>query len=210
MVITYHNDTCFRVGSGKLNVVVDPVSDKFKSDITFFTRAKLVDVTKSSDSGRSSRVQSGGELSPPTSNKGETLIAGAGEYEIQEVLVRGLQTNLDLKTGIADIIYLITIENITILFMGNISSSPSSDIMEKIGDIDILFIPVGKGFLDPKSADKLIKQIDSSITVAYPPKQLTAFMDELGKKCEKLDKLVIKKKDIIEMGDKAKLICIDA
>ncbi len=200
MVITYHNDTCFRIGSGKINVLIDPTSEKFKSDITLLTQNKLVNVGKGDVPALSSSV----------SSKGEMVISGGGEYEIQEVLVHGFQTNLDLKSGLADTMYLVTIENVSILFMGNISAPPSSEIMGKISDIDILFIPVGKTYLDPKSADKLIKQFDPSITVVYPAKQLASYVDELGKKCEKIDKLVIKKKDIIEMGDKAKLVCIDA
>lgn len=189
MVITYHNETCFKVVSGKVSAIVDPPNEKFKADITLETRSKISEIEYKS---------------------GEIKIHGGGEYEVQEIAVRGIQVNYDAKNELADTMYSVTIEGISIFFMGNISSAPSVEILENIGEVDILFIPVGKGHLDPKSAAKLVKQIQPRIIVPYPPQQVSSFLDEIGQKCENLDKLVLKKKDIIEMGEKTKIVCIKA
>lgn len=185
MVITYHDDTCFRVVSGKTCVVFDPASEKFKADLTIHTSAKL------------SNHSSGGGL-----------IYGGGEYEIQGVSVRGLGAHYDVKSGLTQTVYSVILENITIFFMGNIGSAPQSELLEKIGGMDILFIPTGKGYLDAKNAVKLVKQLEPSIIIPYPAKQSSSFLDEIGQKCDSVDKLTLKKKDIVEMGGKTKIVCI--
>lgn len=186
MVITYHNDTCFRIASGKICVVLDPTTEKFKADATIYTRSQISKPIK----------------------KGEGSIYGGGEYEIGEVSVRGLEVYYDPKSGLADTIYSITLENITIFSLGSIAKAPPVELLERVGNVDILFIPAGKGYLDSKNTVKLVKQIDPSIIVAYPPKQISEFLDEIGQKCETVDKLTLKKKDIIDMGDKTKIVCI--
>lgn len=188
MVITYHNDTCFRVASGKVSLIVDPPNDKFKSDLTLFTRSEI--------------------LASKDNKNGNIVIYGGGEYEVQEIMVQGIQANYDVKIGAACTMYSVLLENITMLFMGGITEMPPIELLEKIGDVDILFIPVGRGYLDPKNAAKLVKQIQPRITVPYPAKQAAAFLEEVGKKGEIADKLVLKKKDIIEMGEKTKIVCI--
>ena len=90
------------------------------------------------------------------------------------------------------------------------SSIPPAELLERAENIDILFIPVGKGYLETKAAVKLVKQIRPRIVIPYPIKQTSSFLDEMGQKCETEDRLTLKKKDVLDMGDKTKIVCLRA
>ena len=185
MVITYHNDTCFKVTSGSLSTVIDPSTEKFKADLTLISHAPL-------DAGV----------------RHEGAITGGGEYEMRGGGVRGVHCGYDAKTTEARTFYRVLQEGIALLFLGTVAEPPASELLEKVGEVDILFIPVGKGYLEPKQAEKLAKLIDASIVMPYPQKQVSAFLDAMGQKCETVDKLTLKKKDIVEMGEKTKIVCL--
>lgn len=166
-------------------MVVDPVSEKFKADLTLFTQTTITAHTS-----------------------GSKVIRGGGEYEIGNIAVMGIQAESDAKTSTVRTMYAVTIEDVSLFFIGNVSSPPPIELLDKIGNIDILFIPVGKEHLEPKSAAKLAKQLEPSIIVPYPLKQIAGFLEEMGQKCDTLDKLTLKKKDIVDMGEKTKIVCI--
>ncbi len=186
MVITYHDETCFRIQSGSLSLVVDPASEKFKADAVIKTSAEH-----------------------PLKKTEKNVIAGAGEYEISGISIKGTQVGFDKKNGIKTI-FEVTMENIALGFLGKIDSLPDPELMEKIGNLEIVFLPVGKGYLDEKSALKLLKQTKANIVIPYPQKNAKDFLDEMGGKAEVADKLTIKKKDILEMGEKTKAVCLKA
>ena len=187
MVITYHNGTCFKITSGQTSIVIDPATEKFKAELTLLTRAPI-------------------EESP----RDEGVVKGGGEYEVSGIAVRGVQAAHDPKTNEAQTIYRVVLEGISLLFLGTISEPPAGELLDKVADADILFIPVGKGYLEAKGAEKLEKLIDPSITIPFPHKQVSEFLDAMGGKCETVDKLTLKKKDIVEMGEKTKVVCIKA
>ncbi len=156
MVINYCGERCFKIQSGKLGIVSDPLP-RFKGDIVLFTQS--VDLTKM--------------VWPPTANQ----ISGPGEYEIQEVEIHGWQ-NKDQSTT-----YIVRVEEMRLCFIGEKMDNVEPGLLEKLGEVDILFAPAG-------IHAKAIKQIQPKIVVA------SATPKDWEQKIERMDKLVIKKKEL--------------
>ncbi|HXK40342.1 MAG TPA: MBL fold metallo-hydrolase, partial [Candidatus Paceibacterota bacterium] len=99
-------------------------------------------------------------------------------------------------------IYSIMIEDSHLCFLGTLGSAElPAETLEALPDIDILFIPVGGGgVLDPKEARRLVASLEPRVTIPmhYAPDTLSAFLKEEGAAPTPLEKLTIKKKEILE------------
>lgn len=166
MVITYAGEKCFKIQSGKLSIAVDPLP-RFKGDITLHTEPRAQNA----------------ELKawPPEPNH----IYGPGEYELREVEIYGFP-NKDRSAT-----YLVKTEEMRLVFMGVGMQELEPGFLDQLGEVDILFVPAGV-------SAKVIKQIQPKIVIPsyIKPAELKAFLDEVEKKAEPEEKLVIKKKDL--------------
>lgn len=174
MVITYHGDRCFKIQSGKLSIVSDPLP-RFKGDIVLHTQEFSTPTSKG--------VGAPTEASEFPIEAGH--IIGPGEYEIQETEIRGY-SNKDGSTN-----YVAAVEEVRLCFLGSPLKDWEPGLLEKFGEIDILFTPAG-------IEAKVIKQLQPKIVIPFykKPDELKSFLKEIEKKAETLDKLVIKKKDL--------------
>ena len=151
------------------------------------------------------------------------LISSAGEYEIKDVFIQGIPAFHDPACGTGKgevIIYTLESEGIRICHLGDLGQKElTEDQVEKIGQIDILMIPVGGVFtISSKEATKIIAQIEPKIVIPmhyHIPKLkiklegLEKFLKTMGVKSpETLNKLTIKKKDIPEEGMEIKVLKI--
>lgn len=127
MIITYHGETSFKVQVGKLSLITDP-QPRFKADITLL-----------------SSVAEPGSVWPPE----QKHIYGAGEYEIEGVEIKGIQSGKDT-------IYIARIDGIKLCFLGNVSEV-ENESLEKLGEIDILFAP-------SSTSAKTIKQLNLKLS----------------------------------------------
>lgn len=134
------------------------------------------------------------------------LIEGPGEYELSDVFINGLQVFHDDKEG-ADrgrsTIYLIEMDNFTLLHLGDLGHELSKETLEKLPDIDVLFIPVGgKYTINAAVAAKVISSLEPSIVIPmhYKTDDLTGvegldtvdkFLEEMGATAKKEEKLKI-------------------
>jgi L-ascorbate metabolism protein UlaG (beta-lactamase superfamily) len=149
------------------------------------------------------------------------LISGAGEYEIKDVFIRGIPAFHDPAFGKDRgevTIYTIESEGIRICHLGDLGQKElTEDQVEKIGNIDILIIPVGGTYtISSKEATKIIPQIEPKIVIPmhyHIPKLkiklegLEKFLKTMGVKSpEILNKLTIKKKDMPEEGMEIKVL----
>jgi L-ascorbate metabolism protein UlaG (beta-lactamase superfamily) len=79
--------------------------------------------------------------------KGEfKTIRGPGEYELKNTFITGIPAWHDSVQGEKlgkNTVYLIEIDNLVLCHLGDVGHLPSSELIEEIGDIDVLFIPVG-------------------------------------------------------------------
>lgn len=213
MNIIWHGQSCFQITSsqsksGQVNIVIDPFDDslglrapKLEADILLTTRK---------DYEHSGEKNIGG--SP-------FIVDGPGEYEIKEIFIMGIPAPSSEKEKSFNTIYTIEAEEIKICHLGFFNQKELTDEqVEKIGETDILMIPVGgNDVISAKEAIKIMSQIEPKITIPMYyqiPKLKTnlegvdKFLKAMGvKKVETLPKLSIKKKNI--SSDEAKIIILN-
>ena len=194
MIITYQGVQSFRVQFGDIVLAFDPISKESKHRAgNFGADIALISLNHKDMNGR--EQTSRGE-------KEAFVIDGPGEYEIGGVFIKGLPSvsNYDGKERI-NTIYSVNLENMNLCFLGALGNSKiSSEVIEAIDGVDILFAPImGGGVLDPHEAYKFAVSLESSIIIPmnYDDASLKIFLKEGGDdNIKPLDKLTIKKKDI--------------
>ncbi|HEY4510627.1 MAG TPA: MBL fold metallo-hydrolase, partial [Candidatus Paceibacterota bacterium] len=104
--------------------------------------------------------------------------------------------------------YSLEIEGIRLCHLGDFGEkSLRPEVKEKIGEVDILFLPIGgETVLDPQTAAKVSSQIEPKIIIpmhygesAKGRNPLNEFVKEFGgEDIKPADKLTIKKRDIAQ------------
>ncbi len=117
---------------------------------------------------------------------------GPGEYEKNGVFVEGIEDN-------GNTIFIVRAEEMKICYLGKISHDLREEEAKEIGDIDILFVPLGEdSSVDIKKASKIISQIDPRIVVPMLYADLTEFKKLEGITDGETDTLKIKKNELPE------------
>jgi len=116
------------------------------------------------------------------------LISGPGEYEIKDVFIQGIPSFHDNTQGNEkgeNTIYTLEAEGIKICHLGDLGQKELTDEqLEKIGEVDILLIPVGGVYtISAKEATKVISQIEPKILIPmhYQIPKLKIKLDALDK-----------------------------
>lgn len=202
MVITHHGGQCFKVTFGDLTLVFDPIAKgaslpavRFGADVALVSR-------NHPDMNGVDEVTYG--------DKKPFAITGPGEYERQGVVIQGFlsKSQYGLKKGeeeAVNTIYSVELEDMTLVHLGALSDTElSKEARESIDEIDVLFVPVGgDGVLSAAKAHELAVSLEPKIIVPMhwsgigAPKSLEAFLKEAGNGSEKVDKLTLKKKDLL-------------
>lgn len=198
MIITHHGGQCFKVSFGDTTIAFDPVSkasknfspSKFGADVGFISM-------KHPDFNGVEQIAHGARQ--------PFLVDGPGEYEIGEVKARGfgVPTKYDGEDRF-NTIYQVQMEGMNLLFLGALSEAEiDPKILSELGDIDILFVPIGGGdVIDVPQASKLAVKLEARLVIPmhYDKKSLEAFLKEEGIPNQKPEeKLTIKKKDVLAM-----------
>ncbi len=101
--------------------------------------------------------------------EGAKIITDTRKRNIANVEIKGIESFHDGCRGEKrgnNIIYKFTMEDITFCHMGDLGHDLDEDTVQKIGDVDILFIPIGGTFtLDAKQAWRIIKKVKPRIAV---------------------------------------------
>ena len=98
------------------------------------------------------------------------IIEGPGEYEIKGIFIQGISSfhdNVQGKERGENTIYTLESEGIKICHLGDLGQKELTDEqLEKIGEIDILMIPVGGIYtISAKEAAKIISQVEPKIVI---------------------------------------------
>ncbi len=207
MVITHHGGQCFKVSFGDTTIAFDPIaknsklpSVKFGADVAFISL---------------NHPNFNGADQASHSTKEPYVVQGPGEYEIGDVTARGYGVKTTYE-GVEryNTIYQVRLEEINMIFLGAISSEEiDPKILGELGDIDILFLPIGGGdVLDVPAASKLAVKLEAKLIIPmhYDKTALGAFLKEIGADSQSaVDKLTIKKKDILEMEGEVRVLKAD-
>lgn len=197
MIITYHGAEFFKVSFGDTTLAFNPISKKSKlSGTKFGADVSFVSLNHPDFNGADEMAFGA---------KQPFVVDGPGEYEIGDVTARGfgVETMYEGEKRF-NTIYQVNLEGINMIFLGALGSDAiDPKILGEFGEIDILFVPIGGGdVLDVPAASKLATKLEARciIPMHYDDNALKAFLKEEGVAAEKpLEKLTIKKKDLLEM-----------
>lgn len=198
MVITHYGGEFFKIQFGDAVLALNPVSKYSKLKSTRFGADVALVSLNNLDFNGVDQIGFGEKL--------PFIISGPGEYEIKDIFIKGLA--FTSKYGGEDhinTIYSISLENMNLCFLGAINSIDlPAEIKEALGDIDILFLPIGgEGVLSAAEANKLATSLEPKMIIPMhfdgmgDKTSLTKFLKESGSEDVKpADKLTIKKKDL--------------
>jgi L-ascorbate metabolism protein UlaG (beta-lactamase superfamily) len=216
MVITWFGLSSFKISSGNLTLVTDPFSKivgltppRGQTDIAVISNIQNV--------AYNNQEALGGENT--------FVIDGPGELDVKGLFVHGIAANGDpkAKTNGFDYttIYSIRMEEIRLGFLGSLKQKELSDSqLEELGEVDILFIPVGgKSVCDAEEAVTIINQIEPKIVIPahyaqsglkIPLDKVDQFLKEIGSaKVVPQDKLTIKKSNLQEQSESTQTIVLN-
>jgi L-ascorbate metabolism protein UlaG (beta-lactamase superfamily) len=198
MIITYQGVEFFKVQFGDITIALNPISkeSKFKSS-KFGSDIAIISMDDGDFNGAD--VVAFAEKAP-------FVISGPGEYEIKGITIKGFssKTKYGGKERI-NTVYSINLENMNLCFLGALGEVElPKEIIEGIGNVDILFVPIGgDGVLDAAKADKISVEIEPKIIIPMhygevgEKDALKKFLKESGEEGVKaIDKLTIKKKEL--------------
>jgi L-ascorbate metabolism protein UlaG (beta-lactamase superfamily) len=191
MDITWHGQACFSLKGTSATVAVDPFADIGLKEPKLTADLLLISHDHFDHSNR--KAVSGDPY----------VIDLPGEYESHGVMVEGIPTFHDDKEGAdrgPNIVYSFVMDGIHFVHLGDLGHALSDEAVEKLGDIDVLFIPVGGQYtIDAKKAAEVVKQLQPRLTVPMHyqvpglkiPKKLDGvdtFLKQVGAKVVTLDK----------------------
>lgn len=133
------------------------------------------------------------------------VIDWPGEFEKNDVRVTGYPTYHDKEKGAQrgeNILYKIEAEEISLLHCGDLGWTLDDETVDQIGEIDILFVPVGGHFtIDANEAQEVAKKIEPSIVVPMHygnPEMAPDLLKLLAPLAEFLNKFGVSEKDAVD------------
>jgi len=101
--------------------------------------------------------------------EGSKVVTDTRKRNINDVEIRGIESFHDEAKGAKrgnNIIFQFTMDGINFCHLGDLGHDLDEEAIQKIGQVDVLFIPIGGTFtVDDKQAWKLIKKINPRIIV---------------------------------------------
>lgn len=203
MNIIYYGLNCFKLQGKEVSLITDLFDPKIGLKYPNNMEADIVTISKHQDDYNNTAVLKNDPF----------VVDGVGEYEIKKVFIRGIES----EGG--NVIYKILMDNIKICHLGALSqTSLTSGQLDLIGDIDILFIPIGgHSVLDMKAVEGVVMQIEPNIVIPMHFKLNSISLDLADSSVfcqtyavnaqEAVSKLNIKEKDVA--SDDTRFILMD-
>ena len=186
MQIKYHGNSCFTIKEGDFSLVADPFEG------VSFEKANAMTQSQTSSSFKSP--------SPETKR-----FNWPGEYETAGVYLMGIASFHNTKESEKqeeNTIFKIECNGMRLCHLGRLGTKPTPEQLEQIGDVDVLFVPVGEdGTIDAKKAKEVIEQIEPRLMIPmlYTEEALAAFLKEMGAvSAERLDVISVKRSELPE------------
>jgi len=184
MEITWLGHSCFLIRGKDKTIITDPCHP----DLGYRSGEPEADIVTVSHSHRGHSYVEGVANDP-------RQIRTPGEYEIGGTLVTGIASFHDNKKGEVrgkNTIYVIEMDGITLCHLGDLGHPVDSRLIEEIGDIGILFLPVGEASTIPiDTAMEIIRQLEPPIVIPMHYKT-EAFTGDLSPVNKFLDTMRIK------------------
>jgi L-ascorbate metabolism protein UlaG (beta-lactamase superfamily) len=150
------------------------------------------------------------------------VIEGPGEYEVGGIMIAGIHTYHDQAGGAErgrNIVFVIHLDDLVFCHLGDLGHELSQAQLEAIGNVDVLFVPVGGGeTISPAEAINVISQIEprivipmhyasSQLSFEHPLAPLERFTHEMGHKdLTPEEKLSLSASSLPAEGEETRLI----
>jgi L-ascorbate metabolism protein UlaG (beta-lactamase superfamily) len=191
--ITWYGLSSFRISDrGQISVITDPFSDeigipapKYKGEI----------VTVSHDKPGHNNVDA---------VKGVTyVLRGPGEYEVGGVFINGIAMPYVGEDGVqSNVAYLIEYGDMNILHLGDLRHVPEQSMIESLGQVHVVLIPVGGGnTLKAAEASEVVALIEPNYIVPmhYMLPGLTVLLDPVDKFLKEMGVSKVQEEDILKI-----------
>ncbi|HYF61522.1 MAG TPA: MBL fold metallo-hydrolase [Herpetosiphonaceae bacterium] len=173
--ITYLGHSCVRIRGREGIVLIDPFDRSVGLDIGKPT-AHIVAVShKAPDHNNVAAVK-------PMK---ETLFVadGPGEYEVNNILIRGVRTahtDKDGKKQGHNTVYIVHVDDIAFCHLGDLGHTLTASQMDEIGAVDVLFAPVGNGtwVMKPDVMSEVISEVEPKMVIPLYNDNPQASLDE--------------------------------
>lgn len=199
MDITYLGHSSFKIKGKTVALITDPFDPAMVG--IKFPKNEADLVTVSHDHKDHNMVSLVGGV--------KRVIDKPGEYEIAGTSVIGIQSFHDDQKGAErgkNIIFVIEMDGLRLCHLGDLGHALSDETVAAIGDIDILFVPVGGTYtIDYKIASDVVNAIEPKVIIPmhYQTDELNAenfadlgkvdsFLTQMALRVERLPKLQIK------------------
>lgn len=189
MIIEWHGLSCFTL-KGKSGIVVTDPFDAKEMGMAKALKLEADVVLSNVDLPRHRAISSFG--------KETRIFDWPGEYESKNIIIQGISAfdrPREKESGKEDsanraVIFTIQLDGFKICHLSNLGHKLTPEMLEAIGDVDILLIPVGgHECLDAAKAHEVIEQLDPRIVipmyfktdgVKLPLSGPEAFLKEVG------------------------------
>ncbi len=185
MIFTYLGHSCFKLKGKNTIVVTDPYDRETFGKAMSKTKADIVTVSHSHhDHCFLDRV-----VNSPF------VVQGSGEYEIKGVSIWGIPSFHDKKAGSQrgkNTIYIYHVDNLRLCHLGDLGHKLDDNQIERIGELDILMIPVGGVYtINAEEAAQVVSQLEPKIVIpmhykadglAFELESLDEFLEEMNEK----------------------------
>lgn len=203
MNIQYYGDFCFKINTKP--------NGRATEDVTIITDVPDKSTGLRAPQGETQIVLLSHQSRDVFEVKGSPLVLDApGEYAVNGITLVGFPSFRDSSKGSEkgrNTIFLIESEEIRLCFLGALGHDLEPSMIEKLGDVDILFVPAdGTDTLDLDKIDDLIRKIEPKVTIPmhYALPGMKISLGEVKKLCDVLGdcpeepilKYNIKKKDL--------------
>lgn len=214
MHISWLGLSAFKIETSGAVIVTDPYAPSVM-DRPLRAKADIVTV---SNPGSVAHNHVGGVSGDPF------VVDHPGEYEVRGVFLQGMESpgkaapakpskissKADAPASWGTTLYTLDSEDLRLAHLGDVQGVPSNETLERLGDVDVLFLPVGGGpTLDPEAAMRVVNAIEPLVVIPMhfeqrglrlPGKLLpsSAFLREIGSsKVEPVERLSVKRRDLV-------------
>ncbi len=194
MDITWHGLSSFRISDrGQISVITDPYSDEIGLSVPKY---KGEIVTVSHDRPGHNNVEA---------VKGATyVLRGPGEYEVGGVFINGISMPYIGDDGVVqpNVAYLIEYGEINILHLGDLRHVPDQSMIEALGQVHVLLIPVGGGnTLKAAEASEVVALVEPNyiIPMHYMLPGMTMLLDPVDKFLKEMGVSKVQEEDVLRI-----------
>ncbi|HXY74420.1 MAG TPA: MBL fold metallo-hydrolase [Dehalococcoidales bacterium] len=158
MEITWLGHSCFRIKGKQATILTDP----FPPQTGYSLGKPIADIVSVSHEHPNHCYVQG--ISGNTK-----VISGPGEYEINGVIIQGIQTYHDTEHGAIrgkNTAFLFEVDDITVCHLGDLGHTLNAEQSAKLNPVDILIVPAGGGTtIDAAQAAHLVRALEPKIVI---------------------------------------------